>query len=146
MKFECSIDIDAPIGKVVALFNDPGNFAAWQNGFISYEPISGIPRTQGAKSKVTYINGQHKIELTETIQVMDLPAEMTALYQHRHGENTMVNTFKELPGGKTRYTTGVGYMKAIGILPKLMAWLMPGMAKKHNQKWLDQFKAFVEKA
>jgi hypothetical protein len=59
--------------------------------------------------------------------------------------NTMTNSFTELPGNKTRYTTGIGYAKFIGILPKLMAWLMPNMAKKQNQKWLDQFKAFAEK-
>jgi hypothetical protein len=76
---------------------------------------------------------------------MNLPAEMSALYEHGHGSNTMINTFTELPGQKTRYITGVGYMKAIGFLPKLLMWLMPGMAKKHNQEWVENFKAFAEK-
>ncbi len=146
MRFECSTDINVPIDKAVALFNDPLNFKEWQDGFISYEPISGIPRTKGAKSKITYINGRHKIELTETIEVMNLPKEMTAFYEHKHGSNTMTNRFTQLPGQKTRYTSGVGNIKSIGIIPKLMALLMPGMFKKQNQKWMDQFKAFAEKA
>ena len=145
MKFECSTEINAPIEKVVALFNDPGNFKEWQDGFISYEPISGSPRQVGAKSKITFINRKHKMELIETIQVMNLPAEMTALYEHEHMMNTLINSFSELPGQKTRYTTNIGYIKFNGFMPRLMAWLMPGMFRKQSQKWVDQFKAFVER-
>lgn len=146
MKFESSVDINVPIDRVVGLFNDPNHYKDWQSGFVSYETISGKPRTAGAKAIVKYVNGRHKIELTETIQEMNLPAEMTALYEHRHGANTMINTFTALPGNITRYTTGVGYMKPIGFLPTLMAFLMPGMMKKRNRQWLEQFKAFAEKA
>jgi len=146
MKFECSADINLPVDKVVALFNDPSNFQQWQDGFISYEPISGIPREVGAKSKITFVNRKHKMELIETIQVMNLPAEMTALYEHEHMINTLINNFTELPGGKTRYTTNIGYIKFNGFMPRLMAFLMPGMFKKQSQKWVDQFKAFAEKA
>jgi hypothetical protein len=145
MNFECSVDIDVPIDRVVALFNDPKNFKEWQDGFISYETFSGTPRAVGAKSKINFDNGKHKIELIETIQVMNLPAEMTALYEHKHMVNTMINRFTELPGQKTRFTTDMGYYKFIGFMPKLMALIMPGMFKKQNQKWLDQFKKFAEK-
>jgi hypothetical protein len=146
MKFECSTDINLPIDKVVALFEDPKNFGEWQDGFISYEPVSGTPRMEGAKSKITFINRKHKMELIETIQVMNLPAEMTALYEHEHMVNTLTTSFTELPGQRTRYTSGVGYVKFNGFMPKLMAFLMPGMFKKQGQKWADQFKAFAEKA
>jgi carbon monoxide dehydrogenase subunit G len=43
MNFTCSIDIEVPIDKVVALFNDTDNFKEWQDGFISYETFSGTP-------------------------------------------------------------------------------------------------------
>ena len=144
MKFEESIDINVPVDKVVALFNDPDRYKDWQNGFISYETISGKPRTAGAVSVVKYKNGRHNIELTETIRVMNPPAEITGLYEHKHGSNTMINTFTALPGDITRYTTAVGYMKPKGFLPTLMAFLMPGMMKKRNRQWLEQFKAFAE--
>ena len=145
MNFQCSIDINVPIDKVIALFNDPGNFREWQDGFVSYEPISGIPRTVGAKSKINFDTGRHKIELIETIQVMNLPEEMTALYEHKHMVNTMINRFTELPGQKTRFTTDMGYYKFIGFMSKFMALMMPGMFKKQNQKWLAQFKMFAER-
>jgi hypothetical protein len=145
MKFECSVDIGAPIDRVVALFNDPTNFKDWQDGFVSYEPISGKPRQAGAKSLVRFVNKGHMFEMTETIQEMKLPAETTALYEYKHGVNTMITRFIALPGGKTRYIAGVGYMKPIGFLPTLMAGLMPGMAEKHNRQWAENFKAFAEK-
>jgi len=146
MKFEASIDINVPVDTAVALFNDPSRYKDWQSGFVSYETISGKPRTAGAVSIVKYINGRHKIELTETIRVMNPPAEITGLYEHKHGSNTMINIFTALPGNATRYTTGVGDMKTKGFLPGLMAFLMPGMMKKRNQEWLEHFKAFAEKA
>jgi uncharacterized membrane protein len=145
MEFKCSVDINVPLTTVLALFKDTKYFKEWQSGFFSYEPISGAPFTAGAKAKFTYINGKHKIELVETIQTMNLPTEMIAIYEHKHGVNNLITNFTDLPGQKTKYTTDIGYIKPNGFMPKLMAFLMPGMFKKQNQKWLDQFKAFAEK-
>jgi hypothetical protein len=144
MKFECSTEINAPISEVVALFNNPDYYKEWQDGFVSYEPLRGTPRTAGAKAKINFVNSGHKIELTETIEEMNLPKEMIVFYEHKHGANTMITRFKELPGDHTLYVTGVGYMKTKGLMPKLMAMFSSGMMKKQNQKWVDQFKAFVE--
>ena len=146
MTFSCSVDINAPIGTVVSLFDNIGNMKKWQDGFKSHEHISGIPGTAGAKSKLVYDTGKHVIELTETIQNKQLPKEMTALYEHTHMVNTLTTSFTELPGGKTRYTTTIDYTKFIGFMPKLMSILMPGVFKKQAQKWADQFKVFVEQA
>jgi len=143
-KYECAVDINLPLEKVVALFNDPANFQYWQNGFVSYQTINGTPRTLGAISKILFVNGKNTIELTETIQAMNLPTQMTALYEHAHGSNTMTNTFMELPGNKTRYIAEIGNAKGYGLLPKLMIVFMFGAYKKHNQKWLNQFKKFAE--
>src|SRR5580692_1547369 len=100
MNHECTVDINAPVDKVVALFNDPNNLKEWQDGFVSYEHISGTPRTVGAKAKVNFVNGSRKIELVETIQVMNLPSEMKALYEHPHMSNTMTHYFTSLPDNK----------------------------------------------
>jgi len=146
MKFECSAEINAPISEVVALFNNPAYFKEWQDGFVSYEPISGTPRATGSKAKVKFVNNGHNIEMTETIEEMNLPKEMIAFYEHKHGANTMIARFKELPGEHTLYVTGVGFMKTKGLMPKLMSVFTSNMIKKQNQKWVDQFKAFVEKS
>jgi hypothetical protein len=144
MKVICTADIDAPIETVVALFDNNDNLKKWQDGFKSLTPISGTPGTEGAKSEIIFVNGKHTIKLVETIQVKKLPAEMKALYEHSHGSNTTLSHFEALPGGQARFTMTVEPVHIIGLLPKIMAALMPGMFKKQTQKWVDNFKAFVE--
>ena len=53
--------------------------------------------------------------------------------------------FKKISSGVTRLEQEIHYTKFNGVLIKLMAKLFPGMFKKQVQKWLDQFKVFVEK-
>ncbi len=132
MSVTCSTYINAPISKLAELFNDPGHFKDWQDGFVSYEPVVGAPRQVGAKTKITYVNGKHKIELVETIQVMNLPAEMAALHENKHVDNTLISSFTQLPGQKTKYISAIGYIKFKGFMQKLMALLMPGMMKKQT--------------
>ena len=144
MKFTCSIDINAPIEKVVKLWEDPANLKYWQDGFVSIETVSGTPGAAGAKSKITFQNGKRKIELTETIQVNNLPAEKSALYEHPHMDNTMSNRFTDLGGGKTRFSVEGEYIR-LSFIPKIMSKISPGVFTKPAQKWLDNFNRFVEK-
>ncbi len=100
---------------------------------------------KGTQSRVIYINGKMTIDLKETIVVNNLPDEVTGLYEHEHMVNTMANRFTSLDHTRTRYEAEIDYTKFIGIMPKLMALLMPGVFKKQVQKRLDSFKEFVEK-
>ncbi len=145
MKFTCFVEIYKPIEKVIQLFDNDDNLKEWQDGFVSMDNISGTPGHAGAKSKLVYNTGKHIIELIETIHVKNLPVEMTALYEHTHRLNTMSNRLTSLGTNKTKWEVVIEYIKFNGIIPKLMALLMPGVFKKQTQKWLDQFKIFAEK-
>jgi len=146
MQFTCTVDINAPIYKVSTLFHDSAHFSKWQDGFVSHDHISGTPGRVGAVSRVKYNTGKHKVELQETITVLNLPHQISALYEHKHMVNTMVNSFTVIPANQTRLITTIEYTKFYGLVPKLMALFMPGVFKKQTQKWLDQFKIFAEKA
>ena len=52
MKYKCTIDINLPIDKTVALWSDENNFKEWQDGFKSIEHLSGTPNTEGAKARI----------------------------------------------------------------------------------------------
>ena len=145
MKFTRSVEIGRPIGEVIRLFDNVDNLKEWQDGFVSLDHIGGTPGQPGAKSRIIYNTGKHVIELTETIQVKNLPVEMTALYEHKHMVNTMTNRFTPMGENKTKWTVEIEYTKFIGFIPRMMAMLMPGIFKKQVQKWLDQFKVFAEK-
>ncbi len=141
MKFTCHTDIKAPLQTVIALFENPDNLKEWQDGFVSIEPISGPPGEIGSKSKLTY----EKLELIETILRNDLPEEFKANYEHKHMTNTMSCRFKKVDSNVTRFEQEIQYTKFNGFVIKLIAKLFPRMFKKQVQKWLDQFKAFIEK-
>lgn len=145
MKFTCTVTIDRPINEVVELMDNPDNLAHWQDGFVSYEHLSGTPGKPGAKAKLFYKMGAREMELIETLSEKNWPDIMSATYEHKHMTNTMTNRLTDLGGGKTKWEAELEYIKFNAFLPKMMAWLAPGMFKKQTQKWLDQFKAFAEK-
>jgi len=145
MKFTCSVDINASRDKVIELFENPDNLQYWQDGFVSMDHLSGTPGTVGAKSKMLYRNNNRDMELIETIKLNDLPHEFVGDYSFKEGANTMRNLFERLPNGETRYTTEVDYYEMNAFMMKLMSWVMPGLFKKQVQKWMNQFKDFVER-
>jgi len=144
MKFSCTVHINAPIDKVIRLFDNPDNLKEWQDGFQGMEHLSGTPGVPGAKSKITYLMGKRKIELIETVLVSDLPREFTGLYEAKQMVNTMKNNFSAVSKTETRYSAEVEYTEFRGLMPKLMALLFPGMFKKQVEKWMNQFKVFAE--
>lgn len=144
MKFKCSVEIDLPMNRVVELFGNPDNLKEWQDGFISFEHISGNPGDIGAQSRMKYQIGKRQIELIETIIKNDLPYEFTGLYEAKEMTNTMKNTFHEISDRRTRYEASVEYTSMRGFMVRMMASLYPGMFKKQVQKWMNQFRDFCE--
>lgn len=145
MKFNCSVDIKAPLEKVIDLFDDPDNLKEWQDGFESFENLSGEPGQPGTKSRMIYNIRGKPMELIETITVRNLPHEFSGTYDHKHMSNSMKNYFEDLGDGQTRYRTEVEYTQFHSFPIKILAKLFPGMFKKQVQKWMDQFKGFVER-
>ena len=145
MKFTCSVEINLPIEEVVRLYDNPDNLIEWQDGFVAIESISGNSGEEGAKSKMVYMMRDQEMEIIETIKVNNLPEEKTGEYAHKHMVNTMTTRFKEISAHITLYEADVEYTKFIGFVPKMMAFLMPGVFKKQTQKWLNQFKKFAER-
>ncbi|NNE28656.1 MAG: SRPBCC family protein, partial [Saprospiraceae bacterium] len=136
--------IALPKEKVVELWENPDNLVHWQDGFMGMDHISGNPGQAGAKSLMKYQFKRGLMELEETILENQLPDRFAGQYDHKHMTNTMVNTFTELPNGDTRWSSEIEYTKFKAFLPRLMAFLFPGMFRKQAQKWFDQFKTFSE--
>lgn len=144
MKFTCTVIIEKPINQVADLFINPDNLKEYQDGFLRKELVSGTPAEEGAISKMFYQQGKRKMEITETVILNNLPHEFSGFYHHIHTDNTMTNRFTSLSENKTRYDAEIEYIALRGFMVKAMAFLFPSMFKKQVQKWLDQFKVFVE--
>lgn len=145
MKFKGSIDIDKPLEVVTKYFADPAYLGEYQEGFVKKVLESGDAGKDGAVSKMYYKNDKYDMELTETITANKLPSSFEAYYHHKHMDNTMKCNFIALSENKTRYESEVEYTRINWVMPRLMAILFPGMYKKPAQRWMNNFKEFVEK-
>ena len=146
MKFQCTVDINAPIGLVVDRLQNMDNLKEWQDGFVGWEHVNGVPGEVGSQTNLRYKMGKREMDLLETIQVNDLPREYTALYEHKDMSNTMSIRLEELENGVTRYISDFDYIQFNGFIPRLIARFFPSVFRKPTQKWLNQFKAFVERS
>ncbi len=142
MKYTIDIIINAPVHKVIELFDNTDNMFKWMEGLQSFEHISGTPGQVGAKSRLTFKNGNQVMELIETITRRNLPEEFTGTYEAKGMLSTVKNSFIELSDQQTKYISHnefqmKGFMKIMGIL-------FPGLFKKQSMKYLSAFKKFVE--
>jgi hypothetical protein len=145
MKFTCSTEINLPLDKVIELYQKQDDLKLWHIGFVSKEVLAGLPNQTGTKSKIIYHNNNNVIELIETILPSKSKNEIIALYEHKHMINTMTSSFSAMTNNKTRLDLQIHYSKFIGFMPRLMAFLMPGVFKKQTQKMVDNFKIYAEK-
>ena len=146
MKFKSYIDINQSRDRVAELFADPQYLGEYQEGFVKKELQSGRPGENGAISKMYYKAGKREMELTETIVSNQLPHSFEAFYHHKYMDNTMKCTFIALGRNQTRYESEFEYTRVSWIMPRLMMMLFPNMFKKQGEKWMQNFKEFVEKA
>jgi carbon monoxide dehydrogenase subunit G len=143
MRYSCQIEIDKPIDEVVRLFDDPDNLKEWMEGLQSFEHISGTPGQPGAKSKLVFKMGKRDVEMIETVTVNNLPEEFSGTYEAKGVYNHVMNSFQPIADNKTLYITQQEF-KLQGFM-KIIGFLMPGTFKKQSIKYLEHFKAFVEK-
>lgn len=143
MKYSCSVEVPLNRSSCIELWFDETKFAKWQEGLQHKKWISGEPNQVKSKSNILIIQGKQKIELEEEIIENELPDYILGNYTHKHMINTQKVVFEELSPNKTKISTDVEYTKFIGIMPKLIAFIFPGMFKKQSQKWLDEFKALA---
>ena len=121
MKYTCSIIINEPIHKVIALWEDEKNFKEWQDGFKSITHLSGLKNTKGAVSKIIF-EDKMTIELVETIIKINLPQEKVALYEHKHMVNTQESRFEPIDLKQTKYTSEVEYLKFNGFMINIVCF------------------------
>ncbi|NND34496.1 MAG: SRPBCC family protein [Saprospiraceae bacterium] len=144
MKFSGTIEINKPRSLVVKYFADPEYLGEYQDGFIKKELVSGTQGQDGAVSKMYYKYGKRDMELKETIIANRLPDSFESSYHHKHMDNTMKCKFTAINDNRTRYDYEFEYVRFSGFMPKLIATLFPGMYRKQGEKWLQQFKTFIE--
>lgn len=141
--YTVSVEVDLPRERFLELYLDPANLPRWQTGLQSIEPLGGEPGHEGAQTKLVFQNGKRRIELVETITKRALPDEIHGLYEWAGGQNTLVNRFMAIGPATTRWESTCAY-DLTHVMLKVMGAVAPGMFRRQNQKFLDNFKAFAE--
>ncbi len=142
MKFKQEIIIQQPIEKVIELFNDAENLKKWMPGLVSFEHLNGNPGEVGAQSKLIFKMGKRNIEMIETIEVSNLPHELSGTYHAGGVFNRVKNFFEPIDSNNTLYQTENEFQFK-GFM-KIIAFLMPGAFKKQSFKYMTDFKEFAE--
>jgi len=146
MKFSCATVIDVPIRKAFQLFVDKDNLKHWQKDLIDYEHISGTPGEAGSVTRLNY----KRVTMVETITSKAVPYELSATYEHKRGEKTVMihkatTRFSQLEQNTTSYTMEMEFVQVFGFIPRIMMALMGGATTRYYQNLALQFKAFSEK-
>lgn len=138
-----SIEINAPIDKVVALYINKDNFKVWKKGMIDYEPVSGVPGTVGAVTRLLFKNGGI---LNETITVNNLPDAITADYEHSRSKmvHTSTHRFTALATDKTLVTAEMKVTKYAGLFSRILILLLYRTSKRYSEDQLRLFRALAE--
>lgn len=131
------------MSEIVTLFDNPNNYPSWMEGLLSIKVIEGKVGEVGTKSLFRFKMGNKEMEMTETILVKNLPDEYKVGYTANGVSNTVKSTFSELDPERTLYIT-YNEFEFTGFM-KFIAFIMPGSFKKTSQKYLDDFKNFVER-
>ncbi len=142
MRYSCTLELALPRDKVIALFDDPDNLAKWQEGLVSFEPLSGTPGEPGAKSRLTYKMGKRTVVMTETVTERNLPETFSGTYEADGVWNGVANRFTALDGDRTRWDMDCEF-QGKGLM-RVMMVLFPGMFRKQTAKMMQSFKDFAE--
>lgn len=143
MRYTVQTTINAPIDEVIKRFDNVDTMKEWMPGLIKFEHLSGEPGQVGAQSKLTYQMGKRTIEMIETITERDLPRTFNGTYIANGVYNEVGNSFKAIDENTTHHLSEQYFQFKGGM--KLIGFLFPNAFKKQSQKYLDDFKAFVER-
>ena len=146
MKYIFQVEINASRRQVIELFDNSDNLPEWQDGFVNFEHLSGPFNELGAKNRLKYIANGMPITITETVTTKNLPDEHSGLYDSKLMTTIMTNQFEEIAANKTRYTAILEITKLKGMMVKMMAGTFTAVVEKQTERWVNQFRDFVEKS
>lgn len=145
MRYDVSIEIDAPRDRVVNLFMDERRLHEWQPDLIEYFPTSKERGVEGATAILTVRMGSSEMEMIETVDGGVLPHTYSVIYQTRGVWNRVDSQFHVRAGGAATEWICTNEFRCEGMM-RLVMFSMPWLFKKETRKHQRRFKAFVEAA
>ncbi len=124
MKYVCQVIINASLEKVIDLFLE--------------KMVINKDLTPGNKCSLDYvIDENHRLQMIETIESVNLPEEIVTIYEVEKVWNRCVNCFN-VEKGKVIYTMDVEFVF------EDESGINEDNFKKKTQSQMDEFKEYVE--
>ncbi|WP_299730652.1 SRPBCC family protein [uncultured Tateyamaria sp.] len=142
MKYVLSGHCNCPPEDFLRFMFDPQHMLKWQKSLISHEVVGGEVPQQGARSAMTHRYGKRVINMTETVEVSDLPNGLTAVYEAPSAWNRVRYEFSRDRSGGTEWRLESEF-RCTGVL-RIMTILMPGMFRRTTAKEMEALKAYAE--
>ncbi|WP_272023291.1 SRPBCC family protein [Olleya namhaensis] len=143
MKYTTQIIINKPLYECLDLLEDHNSKKHWQDGFESFEHVSGDLGKVGSKMRLNYVFGKRKISLTQTIAQKELGKTFHVNYDMDGMHNIQENYFEALDSNTTKWVSNNEFAPT-RFRTRMMLLLMPKAFKKQSKKYLVDFKHFAE--
>ncbi len=140
--YEISMEIDAPVEKTFAMFNDTSIMSKWMPSLKSIKNISGNAGEVGSKWKITFLDHGKEIEMTETITEFKTNESFSFNIQNEVMNSD--NSFRFIPdGNKTRVETSCTYSGG-NIFWKSLFVFINSSVKKQQTTQFEALKKMIE--
>ena len=142
--YQVKVQIDKPVAEVFTVFNDQEQMKVWMPELKSIEPINVNPGIVGSEYKMTVENNGQLMEMHEKVMAYVQNQKVTLYFDADDMLKTDDFNFSELVDGGTLIEKNVAY-KSDSYLMSCLFPYFKGMFIDIDQKYLDNFKAYIEK-
>lgn len=143
LRYTSEIIINKPITSCFSEFVNLHSMKHWQEGLISTEHISGVPKDIGSTMQLNYQFGSQKMKLTESVTHRENNASIHFNFDTKVMHNIQRNSFETIDKTTTKWICKNEFFPR-SLSARIMLLLLPKTFKKQTQKYLTNFKNYVE--
>jgi len=141
--YQVKVDIKKPLSEVFIAFNDQQKLMEWMPEIKSIEPININPGVVGSEYKITVDNNGQTIVMTEKVMAFVSNRKVTLFFDAEDMLKTDDYNFSEKNGVTTILKESV--CKSESYIMSCMFPYLKGTFTEIDQKYLDDFKVYIEK-
>jgi len=137
-----TVTVNAPVETVWHDFMNPDNLKHWLTGFVSVEPISGLPGEEGSISKMKFIERGREMEVIE--KVLQVKPMQQYSFTMKHGTLDILTDVRFISIGQLTEIIQAVQFSPKGVFMKCIMPLIKGGMKKRMRNELKGLKEFIE--
>ncbi len=141
--YQVRVEINKPLSEVFTVFNDQNSMKNWLPELIAIEPINIKPGIVGSEYKMTVENNGQTVIMTEKVMAY-IPNQKVTLYFDA-GDMLKTDDYNfSKENGVTLIVKDVA-CKSDSYIMSCMFPYLKGFFTDMDQKYLDNFKGYIEK-